>query len=115
MAHVPLIPIGTAREQLGDDRTYQDHRAAVAELEATLRERRAGVHAGWGEKYAERVRARGKLTARDRLARLIDPGSRVYEVGTFVNDGVVFGDGLRSPAAGVVTAFAMVEGRWCMV
>jgi 3-methylcrotonyl-CoA carboxylase beta subunit len=28
---------------------------------------------------------------------------------------VVFGDGLRSPAAGVVTAFAQVEGRWCMV
>jgi len=27
----------------------------------------------------------------------------------------VFGEGLRSPAAGVVTAFAQVEGRWCMV
>jgi 3-methylcrotonyl-CoA carboxylase beta subunit len=61
------------------------------------------------------VRAKGKLTARDRLARLMDPGTRAYEVGTFVNDGVVFGDGLRSPAAGVVTAFAQVEGRWCMV
>jgi len=115
MAHVPLIPIGAAREQVADDRTFQDHRAALDELEATLRQRRAGVHAGWGPKYAERVHAKGKLTARERLALLIDPGTRPLEVGTFVNDGDVFGEGLRSPAAGVVTAFAQVEGRWCMV
>ena len=115
MAHVPLTPIGSPREQLADDRTFSEHRAALDELEASLRQRRAAVQAGWGEKYAERVRAKGKLTARDRLARLMDPGTRAYEVGTFVNDGVVFGDGLRSPAAGVVTAFARVEGRWCMV
>ncbi len=115
MAHVPLIPIGAAREQLTDDRTFHEHRAALDELEAALRERRAGVQAGWGEKYAERVRAKGKLTARERLARLMDPGTRALEVGTFVNDGEVFGDDLRSPAAGVVTAFARVEGRWCMV
>jgi 3-methylcrotonyl-CoA carboxylase beta subunit len=115
MAHVPLTPIGTAREQLVDDRTYHEHRQALGELEAALRERRAGVHAGWGEQYVGRVHARGKLTARERLARLVDPGTRPLEVGTFVNDGVTFGDNLRSPAAGVVTAFARVEGRWCMV
>jgi 3-methylcrotonyl-CoA carboxylase beta subunit len=115
MAHVPLIPIGAAREQLGDERTYQDHRAALGELEASLRERRAGVHAGWGDKYKARVHERGKLTARERIARLQDPGTRLFEVGTFVNDGVVFGDNLRSPGAGVVTGFIRVEGRWCMV
>jgi 3-methylcrotonyl-CoA carboxylase beta subunit len=44
----------------------------------------------------------------------MDPGTRAFEVGTFVNDGVIFGDGLRSPAAGVVTAFAAsrVGGAW---
>ena len=115
MAHVPLIPIGAAREQTGDDRTYHEHRAALGELEAALRQRRSAVHAGWGDKYSERVHARGKLTARERIARLQDPGSRIFEVGTFVNDGVVFGDNLRSPGAGVVTAFVRVEGRWCMV
>lgn len=115
MAHVPLIPIGAAREQTGDDRTYHEHRAALGELEASLRERRAAVHAGWGPRYAERVHARGKLTARERIARLQDPGTRLFEVGTFVNDGVVFGDNLRSPGAGVVTGFIRVEGRWCMV
>ena len=43
-----------------------------------------------------------------------DAGSRVHEVGTFVNHGRVFGK-VESPAAGVVTAFVRVEGRWTMV
>ena len=115
MAHVPLTPIGSPREQLADDRTFSEHRAALDELEASLRQRRAAVQAGWGEKYAERVRAKGKLTARERLAKLMDPGTRAFEVGTFVNYGDVFPGDQKSPAAGVVTAFCQVEGRWCMV
>src|SRR5690606_8897686 len=84
--------------------------------EARLRARRAEVAAGWGEKYVERVHAKGKLTARERLQALADPGSEIFEVGTFVNYGESFGDkGLQSPAAGVVTAFTRIEGRWCMV
>jgi 3-methylcrotonyl-CoA carboxylase beta subunit len=60
------------------------------------------------------VHKKGKLTARERLERLKDPGSRVFEVGTFVNHGRKFGK-LESPAAGVVTAFVRVAGRWTMV
>ncbi len=115
MAHVPLVPIGTPREQAADSRTFEEQRQALGELEATLASRRAAVHAGWGDTYVARVHAKGKLTARERVARLIDPGTRTFEVGTFVNDGLVFGDKLTSPAAGVVTAFCRVEGRWCMV
>jgi acetyl-CoA carboxylase carboxyltransferase component len=62
----------------------------------------------------ERVHGKGKLTARERLELLADSDSRVFEVGTFVNYGREF-DGLASPGAGVVTAFARVESRWCMV
>ncbi len=115
MAHVPLVPIGAAREQATDARTFDEHRQALGALEAALQQRRAAVHAGWGESYAARVHAKGKLTARERVARLIDPGTTPLEVGTFVNDGLVFGDNLRSPAAGVITAFCRVEGRWVMV
>jgi 3-methylcrotonyl-CoA carboxylase beta subunit len=114
MARVPLVPIGSPREQFLDERTYAEQREEQAALEATLRTRQAEVHAGWGEKYAERVRAKGKLTARDRVEQLKDPGTEIYEVGTFVNHGVKFGK-LESPAAGVVTAFVRIEGRWCMV
>jgi 3-methylcrotonyl-CoA carboxylase beta subunit len=115
MAHVPLIPIGSPREAVTDPRTFSDHREALLSLEDRLRQRRAEIFLGWGDRYIARVHQKGKLTARERVARLIDPGTRTFEVGTFVNDGVIFGDNLRSPGAGVVTAFCRVEGRWCMV
>jgi len=115
MAFVPLVPIGDPLVKLVDERTVADQRAALAVLEDRLRARRTEVHAGWGPSYVERVHKKGKLTARERLAMLQDPGTRAFEVGTFVNYGEVFPGDQRSPAAGVVTAFACVEGRWVMV
>src|SRR5688572_23493661 len=115
MAFVPLVPIGDPLAKLADERTVSEHRAALAKLEERLAGRRAEVEAGWGPTYVERVHKKGKLTARERLERLADPGTRTFEVGTFVNYGEVFGGDQKSPGAGVVTAFARVEGRWCMV
>jgi len=115
MAFVPLVPIGDPLATLIDDRTVADQRAALGALEQRLRERRREVEAGWGAEYADRVHRKSKLTARERLTRLADPGTRTFEVGTFVNYGEVFPGDQTSPGAGVVTAFARVEGRWCMV
>ncbi|NVB38368.1 propionyl-CoA carboxylase [Pseudenhygromyxa sp. WMMC2535] len=116
MAIVPLSPIGSPRDQVCDDQTFAEYGEALAARESTLADKRAKVQAGWGQKYLDRLHERGKLSARERLARLVDPGSEVFEVGTFVNWGLKFGDrGLESPGAGVVTAFAQIEGRWCMV
>lgn len=116
MAIVPLRPIGTPRREFLDDRSFDEHREALGALETRLGERRAEVHRGWGDAYVARVRAKGKLTTRERLVHLADPGSRLFEVGTFVNYGLEFGDGsLSSPAAGVVTAFTRIQRRWCMV
>ncbi len=114
MAHVPLIPIGSSREQAVDSRTFEEHRVAVDALERHIADVRAEIEAGWGPKYAARVREKGKLTTRERIERLKDAGSSIHEVLTFVNHGVDYG-GLRSPAAGVVTAFVRIAERWCMV
>jgi acetyl-CoA carboxylase carboxyltransferase component len=115
MAHVPLRPFGRPLDKIVDGDRYRDRAKRVHEREETLFARRLEVHAGWGAKYAERVREKGKLTTRERIEHLIDPGSRTFEVGTFVNYGDVFAGDVRSPAAGVVTVFAQIEGRWCMV
>ncbi len=116
MAIVPLHPIGRPRPDVCDDQTFNEYREALSDREQTLERRRAEVHAGWGDKYQKRVHDKGKLTARERVEQLKDPGSDVLEVGTFVNYGVEYGSkGLKSPGAGVVTAFCRVEGRWCMV
>jgi 3-methylcrotonyl-CoA carboxylase beta subunit len=115
MAHIPLAPIGDALDKLLDGDARADHARALRVLEERLAARRAEVEAGWGPEYVARVHKKGKLTARERLAKLQDPGTRTFEVGTFVNYGEEFAQGQKSPGAGVVTAFARIEGRWCMV
>jgi len=115
MAFVPLTPIGVPLASVVDDAVADGHREALAALEDRLAAARTEVEAGWGPRYVERVHKKGKLTARERVDRLIDPGTRTYEVGTFVNHGVEFPGDQRSPGAGVVTVFARVEGRWVMV
>ena len=49
-------------------------------LVAELRERSAQVAQGGGEKATERHRSRGKLTARERIDRLVDPGGAFLEL-----------------------------------
>lgn len=118
MAHVPLRPVGSAQDELLDERERARNQAFLAEKAAVLAERRAKVAAGWGEKYVERVHAKGKLTAWERVQALKDEGAPVRAVGTFVNWGREFDQGgrtLHSPGAGVITAMTQVEGRWVVV
>ena len=110
MAIVPLTPVGAPTAALLDTQTFADNRDAAWEREATLRERRAEIAAGWGPKYLDRVHKKGKLSSRERIARLVDPGTDVFEVGTFVNYDRLYQGKLRSPAAGVITAFARSKG-----
>ncbi|MCK6527044.1 propionyl-CoA carboxylase [Myxococcota bacterium] len=116
MAKVPLHPIGSPWDRSLSGADFARHRDAMAALDRVWEERRAEVHAGWGEEYVRRVHEKGKLTTRERVDRLRDPGSEVHEFGTFCNYGEEFGErGLKAPAAGVVTALVRVEGRWCVV
>ena len=66
-------------ERGSDDfsRRYERMAALVAEL----RERTAEVARGGGERAVERHRARGKLPARERIDRLVDPGTAFLELG----------------------------------
>jgi acetyl-CoA carboxylase carboxyltransferase component len=70
-----------------------------------LEQLRKRVRAGGAEKYHAANAARGKLFARERIARLVDEGSFV-EDGAYAN---VLADGL--PADGVVTGAATIDGR----
>src|SRR5262245_23464962 len=81
-------------------------------LVAELRERTARVAAGGGEKAVERHRSRGKLTARERVDRLVDPGTAFLEINALAAWGLYDGD---APAAGIVTGVGVVEGRQCVI
>jgi acetyl-CoA carboxylase carboxyltransferase component len=62
---------------------------------------------GGGEERVAKVRAQGKLPARERIARLLDPGSPWFELGLLVAYDQYDG---QAPAAGVVTGLGRVEG-----
>ncbi len=118
MAHVPLRPIGDERARFLDDGEARRNADALTPRLRMLTERRSIVRAGWGPDYAARVRAKGKLTAWERVAALVDPGAPLHAFGSFVNWGVEFdqaGKKLQSPGAGVVTVMAQIQGRWTVV
>jgi len=77
-----------------------------------LRERTALVALGGGEKAVERHRSRGKLTARERIDRLIDPGTAFLELNALAAWDLY--DGF-APSAGIVTGIGVVEGQECVV
>jgi acetyl-CoA carboxylase carboxyltransferase component len=112
MARIALHPIGS---ELPGAQT-RDNRDAMEPLERRLLERRDAVRSGWGQRYAERVHAKRKLTTWERVSLLVDESTEPMPVGTFVNEGETFGpDERTSPGAGVVTAFGRVHGRWTMI
>ena len=81
-------------------------------LAAEARELEARLRQGGGADKIEKQHAQGKLTARERIAKLADPGSRFLEVGLLVAWDRYDG---QAPAAGVVTGIGMVEGRHVVV
>lgn len=116
MARILLHPVGSALEEVITADEAAQNRERMATLDQQLADRVATVRAGWGEKYVERVHAKGKLTAWERLEALIDDGTEPLALGTFVNWGVEFAGSKRgSPGAGVVTAIARIHDRLCVV
>jgi 3-methylcrotonyl-CoA carboxylase beta subunit len=66
------------------------------------------LRAGGGPAKIEKQHAAGKLTARERISRLIDPGAPFLEIGLLVAYDKYDG---QAPSAGVVTGLARIEGR----
>ncbi len=84
----------------------------MAELVLELRERTAQVAAGGGAKAIERHRSRGKLLARERIDRLVDPDSAFLELNALAAWDLYDG---QAPSAGIVTGIGVVEGRECVI
>src|SRR5438067_4006809 len=94
------------------DDAFDRRRGRMDGLVAELRERTAQVARGGGEKATERHRSRGKLTARERIDRLVDPGGAFLELSALAAWDL-YDD--QAPAAGIVTGVGTVEGRECVI
>ena len=86
------------------------NRAAMLDKLADLDAQHAVAVAGGGEKYVARHHGRGKLTARERIELLVDPGSAFLELSPLAGWGSDFTVG-----ASVVTGIGVVEGVECLI
>ena len=104
-------PVLTSALDLADPqvRARDAHNRALAE---ELRARVAKAALGGDERSRERHVSRGKLLPRERVERLLDPGSPLLELGQLAAEGV-YGEDI--PGAGIITAIGRVSGRQCMI
>lgn len=91
---------------------FEQNSQAMSELVSTLQNNLATVEQGGGEKSKARHESRNKLFVRDRIEKLIDPGSPFLEISQFAAwecyDDYV-------PCAGMVAGIGRVNGLECMI
>jgi acetyl-CoA carboxylase carboxyltransferase component len=105
-----MAVLGSQVERASDE--FARRRERMEALVVELRERTAQVASGGGERAVERHRSRGKLPARERIDRLVDPGSAFLELNALAAWDVYDG---QAPSAGIVTGIGVIEGRECVV
>jgi 3-methylcrotonyl-CoA carboxylase beta subunit len=88
------------------ERQAEHWRRQVAEI----RTQEDRIRLGGGAKAQEKQRAQGKMTARERVAALCDPGASFLELGLWVAEGFYQEYG-GAPAAGVVVGIGRIHGR----
>lgn len=104
-----MARIGTP---LVEDENSAAARAHNLALRDDLREKLAQIVLGGGEAAQQRLRERGKLPVRERIERLLDPGSPFLEISALAAMDV-YGEAV--PAAGCVGGIGRVQGVECMI
>jgi acetyl-CoA carboxylase carboxyltransferase component len=92
----------------------QRNAQAMLALLGQVRQQEAELREGGGEKAIAAQHGRKRLTARERLELLLDPGAEWLELSLFAAFGM-YEEWGGAPAAGVVTGIGRVSGRLCMV
>jgi acetyl-CoA carboxylase carboxyltransferase component len=93
---------------------YQKNTRRIADLLAEIRKQEAEIRQGGGAKAIDAQHKKGRLTARERIAKLIDPGTLFFELGIFAAY-EMYEEWGGAPAAGTVTGLARVCGRLVML
>ncbi|MEK7232792.1 MAG: carboxyl transferase domain-containing protein [Elusimicrobiota bacterium] len=107
-ADTPQIASMAARESSEFQANAKYHGELLADLNARL----AKVRAGGSAKSVELHRSRGKLTARERVERLLDDGACFLELSALAALGL-YDD--EVPAAGMISGLGVISGRLCVV
>jgi 3-methylcrotonyl-CoA carboxylase beta subunit len=94
-------------------RARQNRKALLGLLE-DYRAQEETIRKGGGARGIESQHGKGRLTARERIALLLDPGTELMELGLWAAHGM-YNEYGGAPAAGVITGLGRVCGRLCMI
>ncbi len=83
-------------------------------LLSALKQQLAIVKKGGGQKRIDKQHDKGKMTARERIAYLLDEKSKSIEVGAFAGEGMYEAQG-GCPSGGVVVKIGYVKGKQCII
>ncbi len=103
--------IGTEIKQSESSKKREDyHKELLHKIELIKEE----VHLGGGKKAIEKHKAKGKLTARDRIAMLIDNPKEFYELSTLAAYGMYEEYG-GAPSSGTIYGIGKIHNRLCVI
>jgi acetyl-CoA carboxylase carboxyltransferase component len=86
----------------------------MAELLTAIKNEEDKIREGGGAKAIESQHKKNRLTARERIEKLIDPGTHFFELGIYTAY-EMYEEWGGAPAAGTVTGLARVQDRLCMI
>ncbi len=96
------------------DLRYRQNEDALKLLMSNRRRILDKIRTGGGAKRIERQHKEGKLTARERIDQLLDPGKPFHELGAFAGYGLYAEYG-GCPAGGVIVVLGYVSDRLCLI
>ena len=97
-----------------DSPEFTKNSRRMIDLLAEIKNQEAKLHEGGGTRSIEAQHNKGRLTARERIARLIDPKTPFFELGLYAAYRM-YEEWGGAPAAGTVTGLARVAGRLVMI
>ncbi|MGH9603551.1 MAG: acyl-CoA carboxylase subunit beta, partial [Terriglobales bacterium] len=93
---------------------FEKNMRAMADLMSAVHNEEIEIREGGGKKNIEAQHKKGRLTARERIKLLLDPGTELFELGLYAAFGM-YEEWGGAPAAGVVTGLGRVESRLMMI
>jgi acetyl-CoA carboxylase carboxyltransferase component len=92
---------------------FEANMRSMADLVSNVRNQEEQIREGGGQKAIESQHSKGRLTARERIQRLVDPGT-FFELGNYAANGM-YEEWGGAPAAGVITGLGRIETRLVMI
>jgi 3-methylcrotonyl-CoA carboxylase beta subunit len=109
------VPVSTLKSSINPDAPdFQKNSRRIIDLLTQIKNQDEHIRQGGGAKAIEAQHKKGRLTARERIAKLIDPGSYFFELGAFAAF-EMYEEWGGAPSAGTVTGLARVSDRLFML